>query len=36
MGQVYSSDLRVRVFGAIESGSSCRAAARPFGVMGNA
>ena len=32
MGQGYSSDLRVRIFGVIESGNSCRAAARRFGV----
>jgi transposase len=32
MGRGYSSDLRVRIFGAIESGSSRRAAARRFGV----
>ena len=32
MGHGYSSDLRVRIIGAIESGNSCRAAARRFGV----
>lgn len=32
MGQGYSSDLRVRIYGAIEGGSSRRAAARRFGV----
>jgi transposase len=32
MGQGYSSDLRVRIIGAIEGGNSCRAAARRFGV----
>ena len=32
MGQVYSSDLRVRIYGEIERGSSRRAAARRFGV----
>lgn len=32
MGQSYSSDLRVRIYGAIEGGSSRRAAARHFGV----
>lgn len=32
MGQGYSSDLRVRIIGAIEGGSSCRSAARRFGV----
>ena len=32
MGQGYSSDLRVRIIGAIERGNSCRAAARRFGV----
>jgi transposase len=32
MGKSSSSDLRVRIFGEIESGHSCRAAARRFGV----
>jgi transposase len=32
MGKSYSSDLRVRIYGAIEEGSSRRAAARRFGV----
>jgi transposase len=32
MGRSYSSDLRVRIFGSVESGSSCRSAARRFGV----
>jgi transposase len=32
MGKAYSSDLRERVFGDIESGQSRRAAARRFGV----
>jgi transposase len=32
MGRGYSSDLRVRIFGAVESGNSCRSAARRFGV----
>ncbi|WP_407697045.1 COG3415 family protein [Skermanella mucosa] len=32
MGHGYSSDLRVRIIGSIESGNSCRAAARRFGV----
>src|SRR5688572_17605735 len=32
MGQVYSSDLRVRIHGEIERGSSRRAAVRRFGV----
>jgi transposase len=32
MGKGYSSDLRVRVYGAIEGGDSRRAAARRFGV----
>jgi transposase len=32
MGHGYSSDLRVRIIGAIEGGTSCRAAARQFGV----
>lgn len=32
MGKSYSSDLRVRVYGAIEDGASRRAAGRRFGV----
>ena len=32
MGKSYSSDLRVRICGAIEDGASRRAAARRFGV----
>lgn len=32
MGKSYSSDLRVRIYGAIEDGASRRAAARRFGV----
>src|SRR5687768_9642636 len=32
MGHGYSSDLRIRIHGEIERGSSCRAAARRFGV----
>ncbi len=32
MGKGYSSDLRVRIYGDIERGSSRRAAARRFGV----
>lgn len=32
MGQGYSSDLRVRILGAIESGNFFRAAARRFSV----
>lgn len=32
MGKSISSDLRVRIVGEIESGHSCRAAARRFGV----
>lgn len=32
MGKSYSSDLRVRIYGAIASGASRRAAARRFGV----
>jgi len=32
MGKSYSSDLRVRIYGAIEEGSSRRAAAGRFGV----
>jgi len=32
MGKGYSTDLRVRVYGAIEQGASRRAAARQFGV----
>jgi transposase-like protein len=32
MGKSSSSDLRVRIVGEIESGHSCRAAARRFGV----
>jgi len=32
MGKSYSSDLRVRIYGAIEDGVSRRAAARRFGV----
>ena len=32
MGRSHSSDLRVRIVGAIEEGQSCRAAARRFGV----
>lgn len=32
MGKSHSSDLRVRIVGAIEGGQSCRAAARRFGV----
>ena len=32
MGHGYSSDLRVRIYGEIERGSSRRAAARRFGV----
>jgi transposase len=32
MGKSYSSDLRVRLYGAIEAGSSRRAAAGRFGV----
>ena len=32
MGKSYSSDLRVRIYGAIEDGASRRAAARRYGV----
>ena len=32
MGRGYSSDLRVRISGVVERGSSCRSAARRFGV----
>ncbi len=32
MGKSYSSDLRVRVYGAIEDGASRRDAARRFGI----
>jgi transposase len=32
MGKSYSSDLRVRVYGAIEDGASRRGAARRFGI----
>jgi len=32
MGKSSSSDLRVRIYGEIERGQSCRAAARRFGV----
>ena len=32
MGRSYSSDLRVRIYGKIEQGGSCRAAARRFDV----
>ena len=32
MGKSHSSDLRVRIVGAIEQGQWCRAAARRFGV----
>jgi transposase len=32
MGHGYSSDLRIRIYGDIERGGSCRAAARRFGV----
>jgi transposase len=32
MGRSSSADLRVRIYGDIESGESCRAAARRFGV----
>jgi transposase len=32
MGKSYSSDLRVRIYGAIEDGASRRGAARRFGV----
>lgn len=32
MGKSYSSDLRVRIYGAIEEGVSRRAAARRYGV----
>lgn len=32
MGKSYSSDLRVRIYSAIEEGASRRAAARRFGV----
>lgn len=32
MGKAYSIDLRGRVYGEVETGLSCRAAARRFGV----
>lgn len=32
MGKSSSSDLRVRIVGAVEGGQSCRSAARRFGV----
>lgn len=32
MGKSNSADLRVRIYGDIENGQSCRAAARRFGV----
>ena len=32
MGKSNSSDLRIRIYGEIERGQSCRAAARRFGV----